>query len=59
MRLISYQKQKIRYIDRLKLILKKLDLNQAKRDSLKEEKPVPPVDAMRRYHEYGKLVRAK
>lgn len=51
--------EKIRYIDRLKLILKKLDLNQARRDSLKEEKPVPPVDAMRRYHEYGKLVRAK
>ncbi|MDE0636853.1 MAG: hypothetical protein OXI43_13530 [Candidatus Poribacteria bacterium] len=51
--------EKIQHADRLKLILRKLDLNQARFDTLKKNKPVRPDEALHRYQEYSKLATSK
>ena len=48
--------EKIKYKDRLRLILRKLDLNKSRRDLLEKEKPKRPDDAFSRYQKYIKLV---
>lgn len=48
--------EKIKYKDRLRLILRKLDLNKSRRDLLEKEKPIRPDGAISRYQKYIKLV---